>query len=465
MNCINHPERPRIAFCQNCGKPLCAECARVVGSAVFDEPCLVERLSAANAAAAAAGGPGAYSGAYGAGSTASTPYEPMPGGGTRYTVNGTAEGVPYGRQGGTPLAGAPNPGLALLLGFIPGVGAMYNSQYAKGIVHLTVFAVLVSLSDHYGFFGLLLTGWVFYQAIEAYHTAKARRDGTPLPNPFGLNDIGERLGFGRAWGAAPGTAGTAPVGPPPPPPETPGGGFSQADSPGAATTQGAAAYTPYTAPAASPYAGYAPVPGVPPASGPGAAGATWGPTAGYGAMPGTVGAGLYADRRSRFPVGALVLIGLGLLFLIGNAGWIEGFPIYRLMPFLLIGLGVWIFTRRMLDTGTGLADDGSPAYRLRVYRALRGSIWVILVGVLFLLDSYNILSWSRSWPLFIVVGGLVAFLERSAFASAAQMTYSAAPSATDAPVAAATVPPAASPEVSTPSAAAAADPARHPGEV
>ena len=36
-------------------------------------------------------------------------------------------------------------------------------------------------------------------AIEAYHTAKARRDGTPLPNPFGLNDLSERLGFGKAW--------------------------------------------------------------------------------------------------------------------------------------------------------------------------------------------------------------------------------------------------------------------------
>jgi hypothetical protein len=36
--------------------------------------------------------------------------------------------------------GEPSPGLAALLGFIPGVGAMYNEQYAKGIVHLMVFA-------------------------------------------------------------------------------------------------------------------------------------------------------------------------------------------------------------------------------------------------------------------------------------------------------------------------------------
>ena len=53
-----------------------------------------------------------------------------------------------------PSTGEPNPGLAALLGFIPGVGAMYNGQYAKGIVHLIIFAVLVSLADEHGIFGL-----------------------------------------------------------------------------------------------------------------------------------------------------------------------------------------------------------------------------------------------------------------------------------------------------------------------
>ncbi len=37
-------------------------------------------------------------------------------------------------------------------------------------------------------------------AFEAYHTAVARRDGLPLPNAFGFNDIGERMGFGKSWG-------------------------------------------------------------------------------------------------------------------------------------------------------------------------------------------------------------------------------------------------------------------------
>ncbi len=102
---------------------------------------------------------------------------------------------------------------------------MYNEQYAKGIVHLVVFAVLVSLADNHGIFGLFIAGWVFYMAIEAYHTAAARRDGRPLPNPFGLNDIGERLGFGKAWSTghphAPRRPRTAAATPPPAPGFTP----------------------------------------------------------------------------------------------------------------------------------------------------------------------------------------------------------------------------------------------------
>ena len=58
-------------------------------------------------------------------------------------------------------------------------------------------------------------------AFEAYHTATARRDGLPLPNAFGFNDVGERLGFGKTWGtvgsARPGAATAVPNAPPPTP--------------------------------------------------------------------------------------------------------------------------------------------------------------------------------------------------------------------------------------------------------
>jgi len=58
---------------------------------------------------------------------------------------------------------------------------------------------------------------------------------------------------------------------------------------------------------------------------------------------------------------------------------------------------------------------------------MRGAIWIILVGVLFLLDSAHILSWGRSWPFFIIVAGIMAALQRVTFSAAAAPLYSYAP--------------------------------------
>jgi hypothetical protein len=143
--------------------------------------------------------------------------------------------------------------------------------------------------------------------------------------------------------------------------------------------------------------------------------------------------------RNRFPAGAIWLIGLGAIFLIGNAGIFHHFPIHHLIPFFLIGLGVWLFIHKMTATGTTLADDGTAYYRMRLFSALRGSIWVILVGVMFLLSSFNILSWGKSWPLFIIVAGLMTFFERTAYNSATVApAYPVAPPAASPPPATST---------------------------
>ena len=378
MNCANHPDRERIAFCQNCGKPLCQECTRTVGSAVFCEPCLIAKLSGAANPNPAAG----------------------PAVGVNYPLDGTIPPPPPPDE--------PNPGLAALLGFIPGVGAMYNAQYAKGIVHLIVFAILVSLASEHGIFLLFVFGWVFYQVIEAHHTAQARRDGTPLPNPFGLNDLGERLGFGKAWAT---------------------GATTRAHEPNTAaasdaTVPPAAAYPPPP----SGYTGYPPPP-YPPPHAPGW-GAPWDWENHVPPMPPVspfMGQAAAADLNSRssfnrFPTGAIWLIVLGVIFLIGNSGMFHGYPIHLLIPLLFIGFGVWLFVHKMTETGP-LADDGTAAYKFRLFHALRGSIWIILVGILFLLDSSHILSWSRSWPLFIITAGVMAVMQRAAFSSAAAAPY------------------------------------------
>ena len=71
-----------------------------------------------------------------------------------------------------------SPGLAFLLGLIPGVGAIYNGQYLKGLVHAGIFGMLVTLANHEApLMGMLVAAFYFYMPFEAYHTAKKRQLG------------------------------------------------------------------------------------------------------------------------------------------------------------------------------------------------------------------------------------------------------------------------------------------------
>src|SRR5579883_2734049 len=77
-----------------------------------------------------------------------------------------------------------SPPLAFFLGLIPGVGAIYNGQYVKGLIHVVILGVLIGIANSdevplglEPLIGLLIAAWVFYMAFEAYHTAKSRRRG------------------------------------------------------------------------------------------------------------------------------------------------------------------------------------------------------------------------------------------------------------------------------------------------
>ena len=278
MNCLNHPDVAAAAYCQNCGKPLCTACIRSVGGVVYCEPCLAARLSA----------------------------QP-----------GAAEANLTGLHAHPVLAG--------LLGFIPGVGAMYNGQFVKALAHVLIFAVFVSLSDKSFVFGLLIAAWVFYQVFDAAQTAKARRDGLPLPNPFGLNDLGNKLGI--APPASPYAAGFNP------PPGTPASG---AAAPGANPNAGSGdpfqqppAYTSsYAVP--PPGTAGAPAPGMPPYREP-----------------------LAIEPRQRTPFGAVVLIVIGLVLLLHTLGIFEDEWIGRAWPIILIGIGAWLLYRRTREVPRG----------------------------------------------------------------------------------------------------------------
>src|SRR5271165_2184511 len=165
MNCANHADVPATAYCRTCGKPLCSTCTRDIRGVIYCEECLASHLS---------------------GTT------PPPG----------STAVPPGAQ---PSTGVPSPGLAATLGFIPGVGAMYNGEYAKGFIHVLIFATLIWMAQEFSpLFGFGIAAFVIYMPIEAYKTARAREMGLPAPDPFGLNNLFS--GPGKPAGAAAGVA-------------------------------------------------------------------------------------------------------------------------------------------------------------------------------------------------------------------------------------------------------------------
>jgi TM2 domain-containing membrane protein YozV len=101
-----------------------------------------------------------------------------------------------GAQGVAPapaVAGRPgsaSPVLAFILGFIPGLGAIYNGEYNKAIVHIVVFGALIlgitgafgEGADGFWVFGLV--AFIFYMAIDSLRTAKSRQTGETLNDPI-----------------------------------------------------------------------------------------------------------------------------------------------------------------------------------------------------------------------------------------------------------------------------------------
>jgi hypothetical protein len=164
MNCANHPEAPAIGYCRECGKPLCDACRRDANGTLYcDEHSPV--------AAPPPGPP--------------TPSQPTASPYTAPDPMGSAVLQPS--QTGPPADPGVSPGLAFLLGLIPGVGAIYNGQYVKGLIHVVIMGLLISIVSNeemsanlQHLFGMMIGVWVFYMAFEAYHTAKRRQRGQPV---------------------------------------------------------------------------------------------------------------------------------------------------------------------------------------------------------------------------------------------------------------------------------------------
>jgi len=59
---------------------------------------------------------------------------------------------------------------------------------------------------------------------------------------------------------------------------------------------------------------------------------------------------------NRVPVGALVLIGLGVLFLLNTMGLFHAYWIHRLWPLILIVIGVWLLVKRFSPPGSATRE-------------------------------------------------------------------------------------------------------------
>ncbi|MGB9233704.1 MAG: DUF5668 domain-containing protein [Terriglobales bacterium] len=237
-----------------------------------------------------------------------------------------------------PSGSGPNPTVAgILAGFFPfGVGAVYTGQYAKGLAHLGIFALLIAginVGDSHNSDALTacsafaLVFFIVYQIIDSVRTARALQAGLPAPDPYGL--------------AA------------------------------------------------------------------------------------TFGAGTKVETN-KIPIGAIVLILLGVLFLLNTMG--VAFGLDRFWPLILIGVGGWLFARNLGPRDASLlkekmANRGVPTAmqdalvavatcqctRCRA-RRLMGPAVLVTIGLLFLFETVGNVGFHRTWPiLLLVIGGVKLF--------------------------------------------------------
>jgi hypothetical protein len=299
MNCATHNDQAAVAFCRTCGKPLCNNCTRDVRGVIYCEACLAARMEAPAPGVTPAAG--TIPPAAGFVPVAQTVYAP-------------AGSVPPNVS-----SSGPNPAVAgILAGFFPfGVGAVYCSQYAKGLAHLLIFSLLVFGSDHAGnldwLFGMAIAFFYVFQIIDAVRTAKAIQMGQPVPDPLGLTQtfgIGERV------------------------------------------------------------------------------------------------------ESSKIPTGAVVLIGLGVLFLLHTMDVLE-FSGELFTGALLILLAAWIFAKRWGVLHSSSTMCTCPRCRIR---GVMGPAILLTVGGILLLDSRDVhgLAWERTWPAILLVIGVIKLMQSTA---------------------------------------------------
>lgn len=158
MYCAYHPKNPAVVQCNQCARPLCPVCDHRIRGFPFCQDCIVAGVELLR----------------------------------QYSQSAPANVI---RRKSSPF-------VATLLSFVPGLGAAYNGQTSKAIVHFAIFAsffqmAVVTQGMHFFVLGVLGT-WLF-AAVDACRTAQLMRAGLAADAE---EDVIARRLYGNpfAWG-------------------------------------------------------------------------------------------------------------------------------------------------------------------------------------------------------------------------------------------------------------------------
>src|SRR2546421_90872 len=160
MTCNYHPKNPAMAQCSNCARPLCPACDHRVRGFAFCQDCIVNGVDM-----------------------------------LRFQQSRPSNAQVVRRK--------TSPVIATLLSlFVPGLGAAYNGQTSKAIVHFAIFASFFQMAvvtDGVTFFVLGVFGIWLFAAVDACRTAQLTRAGLA---PDAEEDAITRQLYGNplAWG-------------------------------------------------------------------------------------------------------------------------------------------------------------------------------------------------------------------------------------------------------------------------
>ena len=142
MSCAYHPQNQSIASCQSCRRPLCPACDHRIKGSPYCQDCIVAGIETLQ---------------------------------RQYQADPQAMGHGAGKS----------PVLALIFGLFPGLGAVYNGQNVKALLHFTLIVGLWTLADIFHsalelIFSLAGAATYFYSLYDAYTSAQHYRAGEDL---------------------------------------------------------------------------------------------------------------------------------------------------------------------------------------------------------------------------------------------------------------------------------------------